>query len=640
MRRIHFDRRGPVWFHYPYWQPWGCLGCLGRALGFLALLFLLLLLLSQFRSCDRDRDAASDDTVVVEEPVDVPNDNAVPPINDDDVIDDGRGGRVVSNRVNVLFQAEVGAQEIERWKTRFFELYSPDNHRIVFCDINTKLMSIEVPAEERRTMIERLPEQISDIPFLVFEENVMEGGYRPSDPGMSVADASWHLDAVKAARAWDLTKGSDKVIVAVVDSYFDLGNPELEGLQVVNPYSVEQGSADVGLPESYNPGTPDPVLCHGTMVATLAVGGMDNGHGVAGIAPQCSFMPISLGARFGTLAMLQGLLFAINKGAQVVNISAGMMVGDEVHSWPVDQQIEVARRELLAQEDVWKYVFDMCEKYYVTIVWAAGNEDVFTALDASKRGDNTIKVSSVNRQFKKSEFSNFGNFERRGIYESTVSAPGEKVYGEVPRGESTLIDGTSFSAPIVSGCVGLMKSLDGSLTTREIIDIFKATGRKVEGSTTIGPVVQIGPALEKVVDGFLPFETLKAYCNGGVGVDSVDVPTTLLRPLRITAPADSTMLPPLVHLRFRLGADGKGRALYVSNYAPDSPWSAPVTYTLDASGAKVIISQPDEAVRAGASNFNSANFTVEPDSLGKAQITVVESESVPAEYKPFLKKHS
>lgn len=107
------------------------------------------------------------------------------------------------------------------------------------------------------------------------------------------------------------------------------------------------------------------------MVAALALGGMDNGHGSAGIAPDCTFMPISLGSRFGCLAMLQGLLFAVNHGAQVVNISAGMSFAEEVASWPVDRQIEMARRELLAQEDVWKYVFDMCEKYHVTIVWAA-----------------------------------------------------------------------------------------------------------------------------------------------------------------------------------------------------------------------------------------------------------------------------
>ncbi len=100
-------------------------------------------------------------------------------------------------------------------------------------------------------------------------------------------------------------------------------------------------------------------------------------------------MPVSLGRRFGCFAMLQGLLYAINHGAQVVNISAGMSFTDAMANMSVEQQIEIAHREFRDQEAVWKYVFDMADKFYVTIVWAAGNENVFTALDASKRGDNT-----------------------------------------------------------------------------------------------------------------------------------------------------------------------------------------------------------------------------------------------------------
>lgn len=81
-------------------------------------------------------------------------------------------------------------------------------------------------------------------------------------------------------------------------------------------------------------------------------------------------MPVSLGLRFGCFAMLQGLLYAINHGAQVVNISAGMSFTDAMANMSVEQQIEIARREFRDQEAVWKYVFDMADKFYVTIVWA------------------------------------------------------------------------------------------------------------------------------------------------------------------------------------------------------------------------------------------------------------------------------
>ena len=90
MRRIHFDGNGPVWWHYPFWKPWGCLGCLGRLLLFLILFFIFLFLLSQFRSCSsesgRGGDAPGED-VVVEQPAE----GRMPPINDEDIIEeDGR----------------------------------------------------------------------------------------------------------------------------------------------------------------------------------------------------------------------------------------------------------------------------------------------------------------------------------------------------------------------------------------------------------------------------------------------------------------------------------------------------------------------------------------------------------------------
>lgn len=181
---------------------------------------------------------------------------------------------------------------------------------------------------------------------------------------------------------------------------------------------------------------PDPVLCHGTMVAAAAVGNLDNGHGAAGIAPECALMPVSLGRRFGCFAMLQGLLYAINKGATVVNISAGLSFTDAVQGMSLDRQIEISRTEFLGQEEVWKYVFDMADKFYVTIVWAAGNEDLFTAIDASKRGANTIKVSAVDKNLAKADFSNFGNFPRavfmslrspRRALASTARCPGAAV---------------------------------------------------------------------------------------------------------------------------------------------------------------------------------------------------------------------
>lgn len=623
MRRIHFDSQGNTRHHYFFWQPWGCLGCLGRTLIFLILLFFFMLLLSQFRSCtdgSANREDAVEEVVVeVEEP-----NPGVPPIDDTDIIDqDGR--RVVSNRLNVLFQAEVGFEGIETWKTRFKELYPGEDYKVIFCDYNTKLMALQVPPSERQRLITELPQQIPDIPFMVFEEGVMENSYIPSDPEVS-EDKTWFLTAIDAPLAWDYTLGTETITIAVVDSYFDLDNPELASSNIIFPYNVQNGGNDVTVPDGFNPSQPNPILAHGTMVSSLAIGA-HNQHGSAGMAPKCSFMPVSLGERFGCLAMLQGLLYAVNHGASVINISAGLSFSQDMSSVPVEQQIALARNELLAQEDVWKYVFDMCQKYYVTIVWAAGNENVFTALDASKRGANTIKVSSVDRNMSKASFSNFGNFPDQNIYESTVSAPGEKIYGEFPGGSAAPVDGTSFSAPIVAGTVGLMKSIDATLTTAQIIDILKSTGTEVSRNSTIGPAINSGKALKKVFDGLTDFSTLSRLRASLTSRAAVS--TTLLMPFNSSV-SDPTVLPPLLTIGFSFAPEGD--SIIYTNLRDNSRHAAKVTVAAEAN--KFIIRQAESPQTA--SNIPPATFTIAPAMQGKAQITC-ESDLIPSVYKPYIK---
>ncbi len=621
MKRVHFDSKGPVNWHYFFWQPWGCGGCLWRSILFMILLAIFLFLLSQFRSC-------ADDPIEAAVP-DRPASEVIPPINDEDVIDEG-GRQVVANRLNVLFDAEVGEEETEQWITRFHELYPGDEYQIIFYDPNTKLMSIEVPAERRVEMIEALPQQIPDITFLVFDESVMEAGETPNDPVFGRPEHAYYFDMMKIPDAWNMTMGSPDVTVAVVDSYFDLENVEFAETVVVEPYSVVNGGNDVSLPSDYNPERPNPVYAHGSMVAGMALGAAGNGRSSAGIAPRCRFMPISLGHRFGCLAMLQGILYAINKEALVINISAGLSFTEEVMSWPVEQQIAAASTELLAQENVWHYVYDMAQRNYVTLVWAAGNEDVFTALDASKRGDNIIKVSAVDATMQKADFSNFGNFAERNINESTVSAPGVQIPGIVPGTEGyMLVDGTSFSSPIVAGTVGLMKSLDPTLTTPEIIDILKETGLPVTGSTTIGPIVQTGPAVERVFSTLSDYSGVKNSISRGSG-DRFRF--CMLGRENIN---DSLALAPVLTLELEPVSANRGRLIITSNRNAVPEITAEYTATAGADNIVLNVGRGGDEQRG----FESAQFTIEAGQSGKAVVSSIRSDWF-RHYTPFYIKRT
>ena len=61
------------------------------------------------------------------------------------------------------------------------------------------------------------------------------------------------------------------------------------------------------------------------------------------------------------------------------------------------------------------------------------------------------------------------------------------------------MNGTSMAAPVVAGAVALMKSINDSLTTKQIICILQSTGIETKGN--IGKLIQIDNALRLVKTG-------------------------------------------------------------------------------------------------------------------------------------------
>lgn len=519
MKRINFSEGGKT-PHTPFWMPWGAGGCLWRGLAFLALIGLLILLVSLFRSCgDDDRTASLPEEFQTPlepgqplVPIDTvggqdgnipdpgpdlpgPGDNFLPPFDDDQLIDNPDDGRqYVGNLLNVMLDSEANDDTFRRWAAEFKQNYPGDEYTIKFYDSLTKLLQIQVPAQEAQAVMQQLPEKISDIEFLVFPEGLMGAwGKRPNDPVFKYPQLCWYFAPIQAYDAWDVTFGSPDITVAIVDTFFDLNHDDLNSNRIVKPYSILKRNGNV-LPD---PAADPAIRNHGTEVAALAVGNGGNGRGSTGIAPKCRLMPVSMGNHLTSMTMLEGLLYSIYQGADVVNISAGAQFSPLIAQLPVNQQINLSRQMMRAEQIVWQYAFDIADKRNVTIVWAAGNSNIFTALDPSKRGQNTVKVSATGPDGHKAVFSDFGNFPQWGINESTVSAPGVSIFGAVPFNSYAQQDGTSFSAPITAGAIALMKSVNPNLTNEQVIEILKSTGRPVPGGNTIGPLLQIRSALDR-----------------------------------------------------------------------------------------------------------------------------------------------
>lgn len=243
-------------------------------------------------------------------------------------------------------------------------------------------------------------------------------------------DLQWGHDAVNATDAWEAGVRGQGVLVAVLDSGIDSTHPDI----VPNLNTVLSTSFVPG--EDYD----NPPGGHGTHVAgTIAAA--DNAIGTIGIAPEAEIMSVKvLSAVTGsgsTAGIWQGMIYAADNGAQVINMSLGISggfpknctftdpnTGESTH-YPAKDCSEIIR----TYNKVSKYVRDQG----TIIISSAGND----ARDMSHDGPNmalpaeangVISVSAtapylwgIDQTTALDELASYSNYGRKGI---DLSGPG------------------------------------------------------------------------------------------------------------------------------------------------------------------------------------------------------------------------
>ncbi|HEX5741070.1 MAG TPA: S8 family serine peptidase, partial [Pilimelia sp.] len=131
----------------------------------------------------------------------------------------------------------------------------------------------------------------------------------------------WQLDSLEAPAAWRHATGAG-VTVAVIDSGVDAGHPDLAGAVLPGVDLVDPG----------RDGRYDAVG-HGTTVAGL-IAGRDDGDGAVGLAPGARILPVRVldaSNRYDDAGVVaDGIRWAVDHGASVINISLGGAGGGEV----------------------------------------------------------------------------------------------------------------------------------------------------------------------------------------------------------------------------------------------------------------------------------------------------------------------
>lgn len=392
---------------------------------------------------------------------------------------------IIGNRLNILMENE--SKSILDLVRAFKNEYPGEEYKVVYYDDVVKRIQIEIPANEREKMKQNIPSQFSEFQVFVFDESLFEGSYIPNDPAYE-EEQYWYLNAIEALSAWDITRGSKDITVAVVDNGFNLNHPEFKD-KIVMPYNVWTHDKNI-FPQEVD---------HGTHVAGIAIGNMDNETGIAGIAPLCTFMPIQVANKDGimtTTSVLDGILYALYQGADVINVSLGQQF-QGLDRYPEAEQRAIINNRFKEEERLWREVMRIAQKHNnATIVVAAGNDNVLAGVEALQRPELFVTVSAVSETIspiRKADFSNYGEY-------STISAPGVDIYSSCQNGYESM-SGTSMAAPIVSGAIALLKSVNEGLTTQQIICALQSTGKSVRDN--VGNLLQIHKAIQKVQEGNL-----------------------------------------------------------------------------------------------------------------------------------------
>ena len=209
---------------------------------------------------------------------------------------------------------------------------------------------------------------------------------------------------------------------------------------------------------------------HGTHCAGIACAVSNNNVGIASLNLSNNFTSITsitvLPEGSGTdESIIDGIILAADNGADVISMSLGGQAN--------------------GQNPAYNEAIRYANKKGAIIIVAAGNENQNTnnVIPASCKG--VIVVSAIDQNMNRASFSNFFTDIKYGI-----SAPGVNIYSTTPNNHYEYLNGTSMATPYVAGLVGIMKSINPNLNTKEIYNILNTTGINTKNTLETGKFIQ------------------------------------------------------------------------------------------------------------------------------------------------------
>lgn len=274
--------------------------------------------------------------------------------------------------------------------------------------------------------------------------------------------------------AWDVERGSDKIVVAILDSGAKLDHTDLADRIYVNPQEMANGIDDDnngfvddrhGWDFVNNDNDPTDDHGHGTKVSGLIGASTNNAYGMAGIDWHCQLMQCKVlnQNNFGFYTWwAAAIYYAVDNGADVICLAAGGVDYSSLLKEAVDYAVSNG----------------------VTLISSVGTLDNNQPFYPSAY-PNAIAVGATDPEdlraapfmFLTSGGSNYGDF-------LDVVAPGDFVYSlsHTDNGiDYQWEGGTSFATAHVTGISALLLAQDSTLLPEEIRSILRTTAEDQVG---------------------------------------------------------------------------------------------------------------------------------------------------------------
>ena len=286
------------------------------------------------------------------------------------------------------------------------------------------------------------------------------GEHTPNDPKV---DQQWGFELTHAEAALSklLSHNPSKIAtVAIVDTGTDSKHEDLKGVFLSSRGDYDKDG-------------------HGTHCAGIAGASTNNGKGIASLNWEGRFIRIrgydAIPGGWGTAEdVAQGIIDAAEDGADVISLSLGGYS-------PKPPKVEV---------DAIEYALSLG----AIVVVAAGNSDDDAKFYAPANIPGVIVVGALDRDGSRASFSNTND-----SLEQPIAAPGVDIMSATPKNGYAAWSGTSMATPMVSGLIGVMRSIDPSISAQEVYTILHETGATHQDHKKVGRTIDMNAAVEAVL---------------------------------------------------------------------------------------------------------------------------------------------